>query len=175
MLGKLISDKTVERDAVHVAIYPAEAGMMLSPMQPVTVIDGVALAAKDRGVGIVDPFLNETVFRGQCFWVCLYPDTVTGIVHHWKHAAFDDGNLREFDELPKIKAQKYLEHVAMCVDLNVGHLKTVLSNYIKYDRVEIFGYDIDYDFNTKEMWDAYFVITGNKITDSDTLPFRCAC
>lgn len=34
-------------------------------------------------VGIVDPFLRESVQPSQRFWLFLYPNTVTSLRHEW--------------------------------------------------------------------------------------------
>ncbi len=86
-LGQLI-DSTAMRDAIHVAIVPVTAPCDL---EPGTHVDSTGYPAGyvDLGaVGIVDPYLRRTVKKGERFWLCLYPGTVTGMRHHWTHPAF---------------------------------------------------------------------------------------
>lgn len=64
-----------QRDAVHVAIIPLVALRVMRP--------GERLAN-----GIVDPFLTEPVQPGERYYLVLYPNTVTGMTHHWEHPAF---------------------------------------------------------------------------------------
>ena len=86
-LGKLAADDA-ERDAVHVAIFPTTSEETLHPGQPVAVCVNGQATADPEGVGIVDPFLGSAVYPGQRFFVCLYPNTVTGMRHHWAHPSF---------------------------------------------------------------------------------------
>ena len=91
-LGKLaLAD--AERDAVHVAIVPAIANCNLTPGERVGIFhrDGNLIADTNYDyVGVVDPFLLHKVFAGQTFYVCLFPNTVTDMRHHWTHPAFGD-------------------------------------------------------------------------------------
>jgi len=90
ILGKL-TVLSQGRDAIHVAIIPMKASEALNPGQRVARLgDELAgPATTDRPVvGIVDPFLTEDVPAGEVFWLCLLPNTVTGMRHHWNHPAF---------------------------------------------------------------------------------------
>jgi len=87
-LGKLV-DETAQRDAIHIAIAPVVAGEALEPGQHVGLLAGRASAAAKEKIGIVDPFLTEQVWEGQCFYLCLYQQTVTNLRHNWSHPAFD--------------------------------------------------------------------------------------
>lgn len=90
-LGKLI-DGEGARDAVHIAIAPMVAGEPLQPGQRVGVRDGKAYASKSCAsvIGIVDPFLQAQVNRGQRFYLCLFPGTITSLRHQWTHPEFDE-------------------------------------------------------------------------------------
>lgn len=79
------------RDAVHVAVAAVTAIVAVRPGAH------VGLAASDRSdvvspyvadtIGIVDPFLGGDVPRGQVFWLCLYPGSVTSLRHVYDHPA----------------------------------------------------------------------------------------
>lgn len=87
MLGKLI-EISAARDAIHVACAPMIADCDLVAAEHVGIVsDGVAGKCEPT-VGIVDPFLSETVLKGQKFWLVLCPGTVTAIRHHWSHPSF---------------------------------------------------------------------------------------
>jgi hypothetical protein len=77
------------RDAVHVAVVPLRARRALSPGDRVDA-DGDLATAGRPAVGIVDPFLTGPVEPGREYWLCLFPRTVTGMRHAWKHPAFPD-------------------------------------------------------------------------------------
>ena len=88
LLGKLVEGNP-PRDAVHVAVVPVEAGVALEPGQHVGLSsDGTATPTRPH-IGIVDPLLTARVQPGQRFWLWLYPGTITSLVHHWTHPAFD--------------------------------------------------------------------------------------
>ena len=88
-LGQLITDGEMRRDAVHVAIAPVMATETLRPGQHVGLIgDNQHAGPSDEPVGVVDPFLQESVQKGERFLLWLYPNTVTGIRHIWTHPAF---------------------------------------------------------------------------------------
>lgn len=77
------------RDAVHVAVAPVVAGQRLSPGEHVGFGgNGLVYPGMSPVIGVVDPFLVETVKPGQRFWLYLYPGTVTSLRHVWSHPAF---------------------------------------------------------------------------------------
>jgi hypothetical protein len=91
-LGELISNSERRRDAIHIAVAPVTADEMLRPGDHVGFsrrgsTEFVSTSA-DRWIGIVDPFLRDNISRGQRFWLCLYPGSITGLRHAWTHPAF---------------------------------------------------------------------------------------
>ena len=95
VLGKLVTG-SAHRDAVHVAVVPVVAGQDLLPGDHVRLVAGRALRlglgmrrAPGVTIGVVDPFLDVAMVRkGECFWLCLYPGTITSLRHVWTHPAF---------------------------------------------------------------------------------------
>lgn len=96
-LGQLITTPQ-QRDAVHVAVIPLIAGESLQRGECFRLkhrTNNVALRGEYNNpsevLGVVDPFLTEYyVEKNQEFWGLLYPNTVTGMRHHWKHPRFDN-------------------------------------------------------------------------------------
>lgn len=78
------------RDAIHFAVAPVIAGELLEPGQHVGMVDGKFYWSvnDEQKIGVVDPFLKESVERGHRFWLMLYPNTVTSLRHVWEHPAF---------------------------------------------------------------------------------------
>ncbi len=82
------------RDAVHVAVAPVIAARTLQPGWHVGLDEnGQAYSPTcdrrtEETVGIVDPFLDHWVDKGERFWLWLYPNTVTSLRHCWTHPSF---------------------------------------------------------------------------------------
>lgn len=87
-LGEIPS-AAAERDAVHVAVYPCVASVNLIAGMKVKIEGGKAVPCDLGAIGIVDPFLVGGVKSGMRCYVCLYPGSVVGMRHHWRHPAFD--------------------------------------------------------------------------------------
>lgn len=86
-IGKIITHDA-RKDAIHVAIAPCKSHGILKPGEHIGIHDGIS-TPKDP-VGIVDPFLDKPVTRGQTFWIFLYPKTASNLRHEWDHPAFQD-------------------------------------------------------------------------------------
>ena len=91
-LGQLITGD-VERDAIHIAVAPVTATELLKPGQTIGFADDatnelVCSRLGNRGIGIVDPFLHDSVEKGQRFWMFLKPNTITSLKHVWTHPSF---------------------------------------------------------------------------------------
>src|SRR5271165_1998507 len=88
-LGKLITTEQ-ERDAIHIAVCPVTAGKDLKPGEHIGLIgDDFVVGPSVNNIGVVDPFLTEDVKVGQCFYMFLYPGTITGLRHEWTHPMFE--------------------------------------------------------------------------------------
>lgn len=79
----------VGRDAIHVAVLPVVAGAMLCPGDDVGVGEDGRATTAAHAIGIVDPFLQETVKEGEGFWLFVYPGAAEPVRHHWTHPLLD--------------------------------------------------------------------------------------
>jgi hypothetical protein len=87
MVGKL-ADENAKRDCIHVALAPVVAGEELEPGERIGMtFDGIANRVT-KTIGIVDPFLAESVKPGQRFFMFLLPNTITSLRHVFEHPAF---------------------------------------------------------------------------------------
>lgn len=90
-LGSIIGPEE-RRDAIHLAVYPIEAGELLQPGQHVQLDDEDGLAYRGaigvNTVGIVDPFLRQPVKADERFWLVVYPREISSLRHVWEHHAF---------------------------------------------------------------------------------------
>lgn len=90
-LGVRLTLDDVERDAVHVALVRVYSNMSVYPGQHVGLVEGsqeCVSPSVDKHIGIVDPFLSGAIEPVTWFYMCLYPNTVTGMRHHWEHPSF---------------------------------------------------------------------------------------
>ena len=97
-LGNLIAGEA-SRDAIHIAIAPVIAAESLVPGQHVGLnSEGEALAGAVH-VGVVDPFLKSGPAKGQKFFLCLYPHTVTSLRHEWTHPSFSHADASPLSDM----------------------------------------------------------------------------
>ncbi len=89
VLGTIITDKQVGRDAIHLACEPVTAGEAIVPGQDISVKDGVAWTS-GKWVGIADPFIEMTIQKGARFLCVIYPRKITSLRHVWSHPDFPD-------------------------------------------------------------------------------------
>jgi len=185
-LGKIITD-VVHKDAVHFALAPVVAAGPLKPGMHIgfvtpgntELVDEATKATQITPIGIVDPFIVGTVREGQCFWMMLYPGTITGLRHEWTHPAFQDQReiakwwMRDF--LDKLGSY---EHVGMEVDELIDHIKEYVANPAR-NTIAGFGTDIEYpdEATEKEFWKYAQILIGpvDKEVIAQGAPFRCAC
>ena len=143
-LGKIITTPQ-QRDAIHVAVAPVVANSDLKPGQRVGFVrEGSNLVGPGvEAIGIVDPFLSTGPRKNQEFWLFLFPETVTGMRHHWKHPAFD-GEKAMAEEWLK----EYAVKVARTYDAERGKdyayerfMKDVLAGSIRFYGDDMCGPD----------------------------------
>lgn len=82
-----------QRDAVHLAVFPVQAGeAKLRPGDHCYIgADGKAYLAESSaiGFGIVDPFIEQKrLAEGDWFWLMVYPRQITSLHHVWEHPRF---------------------------------------------------------------------------------------
>lgn len=170
-LGKLITDEQ-ERDAVHIAIFPAIAGEKLYPGQHVYLLNGKAVLGAANTLGIVDPFLKEPVYPDTKFWLCVYPNTITSLRHNWTHPAFARPikNLDSDSEQVK-ESKRWLEEMAEHGYVTYEELLDMADK-----REFRFGTEM-YDYPKEQFWQHYQIVTGQVVGISvieDTY-FSCSC
>lgn len=159
-----------ERDAVHVAIYPCQAGEMLERGQKVRVKNGKAYYDPKTPDGIVNPFMfDNDVHDGDWFWLCLMPDTVTGMTHHWDHPKFKATNNQPNKEQAKEWLTKFAEELSMSLEELIGILVNRENYCLNYDTPERVYQDVNL------MWHYFSIYTGNCVEDFDEVLFHCAC
>ena len=181
-LGKILDESQTDRDAIHVAILPVEAKEKLWAGDDVTK-DGKRDTDKETSIGIVDPFLTKPVQEGQRFWLFLYPNTVTGMRHHWMHPVVDEVN--QSDEPPsRLESEVELLRFSDEAGMSLSGLIDRVTNY-----VESGDPWVEHDSETarnawyglskeqeSDFWMHFENYTGVKKPNHDwDAPFSCSC
>ena len=176
-LGELITSEQ-QRDAIHVAVCPAEAAEPLTPGTHVGFWDdgsGKVGRRCKNPIGIVDPFLNvRCVLPGQRFWMFLYPGTITSLRHDWTHPAF--GGPQPTDKAFSERwLREYAERQNSYDDPEVGFqrlLEGLRSRSLYARGSDLHGlYDLDNSDELKRHAECYLGIT----IDWGQFEFSCSC
>lgn len=189
-IGKL-ADETSQRDAIHIAIAPVTAGEKLYPGDDVGFRAGDCETAWRTGVikpiGIVDPFLKLNVRLGQRFFIFLYPNTVTGMRHHWEHPAFTEAakpvdapfvpagvHPHERDE-----AERWLRDFAAVIDITYEQLIQAGRQWNDHEEYTTQQGDQSWQDglyeNASAYWSNWEMVTGEKAKDKAAHFFSCSC
>lgn len=182
------------RDAVHVAMISAVCGdEFLSRGQSVGLTNGTA-SVSPKSIGIVDPFGPEVVKRGQLTWVCLYPNTITDMKHHWEHPEIDAGEkcsscgvrspLEGFEKCRLCCSEMSLSILKSCADTLGKTVREFVDELTSYqdcfspsawygilDNSERYK---EIDFSWGEVWNAWSEYAGRGVATLGC-PYTCAC
>lgn len=171
-LGKLI-DSDQQKDAIHIAVAPMVAAERLSPGQHVGLVGSAAGVARDT-IGIVDPFLECVVMKGDRFWLFLYPNTVTSLRHEWTHPAFTNEPNKPDDATSE--AYTWLSDFAYTVGLSYHELMDGAKDYLKTGAYLCQGGRWEGVRVPDEFWKHYETVTGTKVDESNLGTFfSCSC
>lgn len=111
-LGKLASEDA-GRDAIHIAVAPVVAAATLAPGDHVGVEADGRASKTSKHIGIVDPYLKASVKPGDRFYLCLYPNTITSLRHHWVHPAFKEEAPPAKADFDKAESEAWLREYAI--------------------------------------------------------------
>lgn len=182
-LGSIIGPEE-KRDAIHLAVFPVEAGELLQPGQHVSVHyeDGEGLAFRalpGKGVGIVDPFLTKPVGTDERFWLVVYPREIASLRHVWEHHAFPPSGETQgllIDPEPRRgDALLWIERFARDRDIELGNLLSAARDRRGDEYLTIYGDDASGNI-PDEFWDHFEVFEGVKIPAKQrSTYFSCSC
>lgn len=183
ILGKIITDDlTVGRDAVHIAVVPMYAAEDLKPRDRVGFahIGNEELAGRARrneGFGIVDPFLEGAVRKGQRFWVYLFPNTITGLRHEWTHPAFSQKTATDEVDKRRQASVDWITSYGMQYDISFEELIETARNVARGDHEYICrGGELEGEYVPDEFWEHFQIVTGIKVDEDHRQSFfSCAC
>lgn len=180
-LGKLIEGEP-ERDAIHIAVAPIFAGRLLKAGDHVGLDNAGQANLTSDPIGIVDPFLERPVQRGQRFWLFLYPNTITSLKHVWTHPAFEVA--------AKSASEQWLKDFLGSNGPDYDDLIAAVNNGGKFTRTDqeyddYYGVSIEGDYVhvngsdahgeiPSEFWDHVENVTGRKMKTRPSY-FTCSC
>lgn len=163
-LGELIKDKG-ERDAIHVALAPVTANERLKPGQHVGFVrehNTELVGVCSNPIGIVDPFLEQAVERGQRCYIMLYQNTVTGMRHQWEHPAFVGPTASE--------SERWLQDLAIEIGKDYHSMLDEIADGSIYTGSE----DMSGTRDSDDICRHYERVTGQPAPRNGVY-FRCAC
>lgn len=173
------------RDAVHFAVAPVRVEGFLRAGEKVKFVAGSTdtVEAWDYDdkppVGVIDPFIDSYVTKGDRCWLFLFPNSITGLRHEWTHPAFDkipqEAAAPTQGETAKEYSERWLREFAQRYR---GDYDDMIAG-IAIGRGAFFGDDLEYsDFRPgSEFWKHVSLVTGKTFTEDqiESTPFRCAC
>lgn len=170
-----------KRDAIHLAVEPVTAGAQrLMPGQDIGLDEeGKASAYAKPHLGIVDPFLKDTVQPGQRFWLVVYPRQIKSLRHVWEHPAFPLSGETEVAPQPsKAASEAWLRNFingADCPGYEEVIAKAVNNDSWSDEYLHFDGSDAHGEI-PPEFWDHVEIVTGRKIPgDKRASFFSCSC
>lgn len=185
-VGKII--KEGERDAIHIAVMPVIAHAELSVGEDIGYSNGKTTS--NNPIGIVDPFLKETVEEGEMFYMFLYPNSITSLKHLWTHPNVND-EIVETVAPTKKESEIWLRNFidqGDCpgYDVLIAAVEGKDIHTVKgYEDVDWAGYSIDHEYFhfsgldahseiPEEFWVHMENVTGKKIKYKPA-SFSCSC
>lgn len=181
-LGTIITVNE-KRDAIHLAVEPVIAGEDLEPGMHVRLVGGKAYVTKvGKGVGIVDPFLEEGPYEGQMFWLVVYPRQIKSLRHVWEHPSFPKSsqtvnNTSPTQNLEAIKdAKKAITIIAESIEATYDELMRAAHDYYDNDEMWNEGERFEAIDNSipDEFWAHYSTVTGKPYKDLGHF-LSCSC
>ena len=193
-LGTIIGPDE-KRDAIHLAVYPAVAAQDLKRAQHVGLLpDGRAAAQDVEYLGIVDPFLETHVKRGQCFWLVVYPRKITSLRHVWEHPDFAGTEATEEAVLTPVdpakeESREWVEDFIAGInsgasfyadeyggdDLTYDQLMTAADNFQRDGSYLSLGPLLEGHYVNEEFWSHYAILRGVARVRNTGSFFSCSC
>ncbi len=191
-MGTILTPDVGGRDAVHVAVISVEAKEGLIPGAHIELDNShieplAANATSGEPIGIVDPFLTDSVKKGERFWLYLYPRTITSLRHNWTHPAFEDIAATYMPPATKLASEQWLHaylddnydrpsYDSMIRLVNEGGFYNSEEEYgLRFDGQYLYslGRDAGGEIDSA-VWHHLEIVTGKKITQRPAY-FTCSC
>ena len=185
-LGKVITDPNAQRDAIHIAVLPVVALNETGRGEHVGLSKSGKVSERIKPhIGVIDPFLScYSVNAGQRVWLFLYPNTITGLRHHWEHPIIDAENEVVDKSRTEVIAWSMaaIETEANKMGMSGEEMLQHASEWVSGEEYVLLNYDTPegvkkVDWN--KFWQHYEVITGRKLKTSKDhgkeIQFSCSC
>ncbi len=185
-LGTII-DKNAGRDAIHLAVEPVVAAHDLVRGQHIGLDEnGCASCLAPKMLGIVDPFIDGLIKKGEMFWLIVYPRQITSLRHVWSHPDFADNPkttkqketseqwVRNWIERTE-DAPTYEDLISLAMTGHGVEQSEYYGNRWSLDNDYLFSSGMDACGEIEPaLWDHLEVITGKPISERPTY-FSCSC
>ena len=174
-LGTIIDDKA-GRDAIHIAVMPVVANEKLFSGQDIGLLaDGKASGRAAKHLGIVDPFLDTCVEKGERCWMLIYPRVITSLRHVWAHPDIADEAPSNVVETPiDQEARDEIMKLADTAGISYEEMMEYARVYQETGEYACQGGRWEGMGAGDQFWEAYEKITGKKVADRGGI-FSCSC
>lgn len=191
-LGTIIGPHE-QRDAIHLAVFPVQAGDVLQPGDHVGLFEGKAVFRADIAkVGIVDPFLNTAVTPGEWFWLVIYPRQINSLRHVWEHPAFPPSGetsapittaapqpperAADLPDVQRETSRRWLMAYAESLDLTYDDLMYGADEWVSEGDYLVGGENMEGVSTSPEFWEHYERVRDTEVDESDRRNFfSCSC
>ena len=182
-LGMIITENE-KRDAIHLAVEPVIAGHDLQAGDHIKIVEGMAIKTMPtQGIGIVDPFIDGYVQKGERFWLVVYPRKITSLRHVWTHPAFKDALEEVAKEDPAENfSKRWIAEFCARIPLDYQTVLDGAAEYVRdkeqggYGEYLCFGGLLEGEYVPDEFWVHYEVVTGKTVPEEHRGSFfTCSC
>ena len=157
------------RDAVHMAVMSVQAQERLCPGDPVS--EHGKRSKDSDSIGIVDPFLDGPIFKGEIFWIFIYPRTISGLRHHWEHPLLEENSTESSSE-----NKKWIQNWAYNNQIGYEELMEAAEDFLHSGEYWCQGERFEGIYLPEQFWDHYEKVTGTKVPKKDKHSFfSCSC
>lgn len=177
-LGELITEPGAQnqRDAIHIAVVPIVASSGLDPGQHIGVLsDGTRSSQHGPFVGIVDPFLKQTVHPGETFWAFLYQGQVTTLRHEWTHPAFPDVQYEPAPAQDLTDARVRMAQFAGECHHTLESFLEEITSVARGTDSSVFVGDNEGAEKYPQFWSDFTALTGVDAPSDGEIWFSCGC
>lgn len=171
------------RDCIHVAVMAVTASQKLHPGQ-----DANQNGGTENPIGIVDPFLRDPVYKGDIFWLFIYPRSIKGIRHHWEHDSITEkhDSITEESESSLIfqptrvvclnESEKWIRQWAFENEISYDNLMEAANYFLEYDEYWCEGSRFEGTYLPEDFWYHYEKVKNIKVPMNKKYSFfSCSC